>query len=158
MKVVFTFPDNGGTIILRPSAVSPGSISHPTATGADVSLAAWSEDHSEIGTPLFYEVFQYLGIPMIRVTPMSDHGGDETVTVYYIPRPAPVTADDMTNGRAFEVQAAYVESWIMPLCRYAALSSGYFDHANAALAASIRERYTETLAALGLADIQQPNT
>lgn len=162
LKVVFVSPGGGWHIVLRPVSMSPGSIDRPgiaSSAAASGSLVEWLEDSASTDNmPLFYEVFQYLGIPIIRVSPVNGLSQSEQVHVHYIPKAVPVTADDLTNGRAFDVQAVYVESWIMPLCRYAALSSGYFDAANAPLAASIRERYAETLKTLGLADLQQPNT
>jgi len=157
-----TYSAGIGTFILRPSPISPGSMNKISLDDSDPSegsLVMWHEDSSSTDdVPYFYEVFQYSGMPAIKVFPPANTSASEYVTVHYIPRPEPVTAADLTNGAAFDVQAAFVESWIMPLCRYAALSTSSFDHANTSLVESIKARYTETLSILGLADIQQPRT
>ena len=103
---------------------------------------------------------QYLG--MQPLSPKREAGLDNLVEISRsVARPEihaapPVTALDYTNGASFDIAQPYIELYLKPLCRYAALSCPSFDHKNGPLVDSIRARYAEVISFLDLGDIQSP--
>lgn len=153
----------GQTYILRPVSSDPlGSAGNselfPT-NPSGASLADWLEDNTG-DTPLFYEVFtdpDNSNRPRIRAFPYYVDGfTNPMVLVSYVSAAAPVTAADYSNGSSFDIGTKYVELYLLPLCRHAALSSSYMDAENAPQVAAVKEAYAATLAFLGLASPEPP--
>ena len=118
------------------------------------TMLEWFDTPSS-DVPLLYEVFRGEDKhPKIRGWPFRTRTGNEFATVTYFEAAAPVNPVDYTNAASFDIAPQYVELYLMPLCRHAALSSRYMDPRAAPQSKAIEDRYQEVLAFLGLADIQ----
>lgn len=110
--------------------------------------------------PLFFEVFRDAsagGRIMIRCFPSMGRDTDNYIFVEWCPAAQPITWDDVDAGTPFDIALPYIEMYLLPLVRHAALQSKYFPAEDVPVyGPGITARYQEVLKMLNLSDIQPP--
>jgi hypothetical protein len=159
-RVTYSYTPDGSTdmrtVLMRAAASSGQAAAYAGIADAvpGSTMLEWFDAPSS-DIPLLFEVFRGEDArPKIRGWPFRSRTGTEFATVTYFEAAKPVTALDYSNGSDFDIAPQYVELYLMPLCRHAALSSRYMDPRAAPQSKAIEDRYQEVLAFLGLADIQ----
>lgn len=159
-RVTYTYTPVGSTnmrtVLLRCAESSGQAAAYAGLTDVlpGSTMLEWFDTPST-DVPLLYEVFRGEDKhPKIRGWPFRTRTGNEFATVTYFEAAAPVNPVDYTNAASFDIAPQYVELYLMPLCRHAALSSRYMDPRAAPQNKAIEDRYQEVLGFLGLCDIQ----
>ena len=109
--------------------------------------------------PLYYECFRNVQNHIfIRCFPSANGDVNSSVFVQYIPTARQITWADVVNSADFEVAPEYVELYLMPVIRHAALHSSFMLTDELEVRGKvINERYAQVTAFLSGADIQQPS-
>ena len=161
LNVQYSCNESGKWLNVPLRAANPGNDNqHYSASGVEAfrGRQGWLDETIDLETglsgssiPVWYETVRRVGSarrPMVRIYPPPPALPVESlplmwqIDVEYIPAPPPVTYSDILSGKAFPMAHPFVESYLMPLIRHAALTSSYFDYgAGEGLVQSVKEAY-----------------